>query len=171
MKTTSFKIVLLILLPLIASGQTVEELDKRNGFQDIQMASAVNDYEGLEYKKDIENEIFPEAKLYTAKKGFYQNIGNLKIYELEVLVYRDSIFLIRVVTDKDPMLYKGLKTAFGPPEFSMRTGKSSWDGKNVRLIYDDYSKKRMQMVYFSHLMVKKLKEDKKEAVQKMAEEF
>ncbi|MGK7390350.1 MAG: hypothetical protein ACNS60_08360 [Candidatus Cyclobacteriaceae bacterium M2_1C_046] len=153
------------------AAQNVAELDKRNGFQDIKMASAIKSYEGLEYKKDVENEIFPGAKLYVPKKGFYENIGELKIYDLEVLVYEDSIFQVTVITKKDRLLYKGLKTAFGEPEFSMRTGKSQWNGNKVRLIYDDHSKKKMEMIYFSHEMVKKLKKDKKEEIIQMSDEF
>ena len=167
---------LLIVLPLflssiITSAQNVNELDKRNGFQDIKMATFVKDYEGLEYKKDIKHRLYPSAQLYVAKKGFYENIGDLKIYDLEVLVYRDSVFQIKIITDKDPLLYKGLKTAFGVPEFSPRTGKSQWNGNKVKLTFDDHSKRKMEMVYFSHEMTKKLREDKQEEVEVMSEEF
>lgn len=163
--------ILFLFLSFHLTAQNVAELDKRNGFQDIKMASAIKSYEGLEFKKDVDNDIFPGAQLYVPIKGFYENIGDLKIYDLEVLVYKDSIFQVTVITKKNPLLYKGLKTAFGEPEFSMRTGKSQWNGHKVRLVYDDHSKKKMEMVYFSHEMVKKLKEDKKEEIIQMSDEF
>ena len=72
---------------LASYGQGVEELDRRNGFKDIKMTSLVSSYEGLEYKKDIEDEVFPNSKVYVPKKGYYENIGNIKIHELEVMSY------------------------------------------------------------------------------------
>lgn len=164
-----------VILFLIISGnllaQGSEELDRRNGFKDIKMASDVTAYEGLEYKKDIEDNVFPEAKLYTPKKGHYENIGSLKIYDLEVKVYKDSIFEIKVITEKDPNLYKGLKKAFGEPEFAYRSNQYYWQSERLKLSYSSHSNNRIEMVYRSYEMNEKLKEEKKQVVEEIVDDF
>lgn len=152
-------------------AQGGEALDKRNGFKDIKMVSLVTAYDGLEFSKAIEDEEFPDANLYTAKKGHYENIGSLKIYNLEVKVYKDSIFEIRVITEKDPKLYKGLKKAFGTPEFAYRSGKYYWKSKRLMLTYSSYSSNKIEMVYRSFVMKGKLKADKEEEVNDIVSDF
>jgi hypothetical protein len=152
-------------------AQSVEELDRRNGFQDIKMATPVDNYEGLELKKDIEDEVFPEAQLYVAKKGFYENIGSLKIYDLEVKTYKGHIFQIRIVTEKDPNLYKGLKKIYGEPKYAYRAAETQWNATNVRLSYNSHSKKKMEMIYYSNIMTQQLKEEKKQEVKEIADDF
>ncbi|MBL6447444.1 hypothetical protein JMN32_14090 [Fulvivirga sp. 29W222] len=168
-------VIRLTMLFLVISSsmfaQDVEELDRRNGFKDIKMASSITTYEGLEYKKDIEDKVFPEAKLYTSKKGYYENIGSLKIFDLEVKVYKDSIFEIKVITEKDPNLYKGLKRAFGEPKFAYRTNKYYWKSERLKLLYSSYSNNKIEMVYRSFLMNNKLKEEKQQVVEEIVDDF
>ncbi|ELR73657.1 hypothetical protein C900_02061 [Fulvivirga imtechensis AK7] len=161
----------LIFVNHITVAQDASELDKRNGFKDIKMASNVSAYEGLEFKKDIDDDTFPDAKLYIAKKGHYESIGTLKIYDLEVKVYNDSIFEIRVITEKDPNLYKGLKKAFGEPKFGYRTGYYHWTGEQLGLAYGSYSNNKIEMVYTSYVMNKKRKEEKKQVVEDIVDDF
>lgn len=164
-------IIALLLVGSAGFAQGVEELDRRNGFKDIKMASNVTAYEGLEFKKDIEDEVFPEAQLYTARKGHYESIGTLKIYDLEVKVYKDSIFEIKVITEKDANLYKGLKKAFGEPEFAYRANKYYWQTERLKLLYGSHSNNKIEMVYRSFLMSDKLKEDKKQVVEEIVDDF
>ncbi len=168
------KILILITLSgLLATGyaQDATELDRRNGFKDIKMTSDISTYEGLIYKKDIEDEVFAGAKLYIPKKGHYESIGNLKIHELEVMTYRDSVYRIRVVTEKDPNLYKGLKKAFGEPEYAYRSNHYYWSADNLRLSYVSHSKNKIEMEYFSYVMTRRVKEEKKKDVQDIADDF
>ncbi len=160
-----------MLLTTMAVGQDVSELDKRNGFKDIKLNTSVFDYTGLEYKKDIKDDLFPEAKIFVPVKGNYENIGSLKIYSLEVKTYRDSVFQIVVVTDKDPNLYKGLKAAFGEPEYHYRAGFYHWTTKRLRLSYTPYQKDKIEMKYESFLMRNKLKEDKQQVVEEIVSDF
>lgn len=165
---------IIIGLLLITSGvfaQGPEELEKKNGFQDIKMASLVTNYEGLEYKKNIQDEVFPEAKLYTPKKGYYESIGSLKIYDLEVKTYKDSIFEIRIITEKDPKLYKGLKKLFGEPKYAYIGNKYVWNAEHLQLAYSSYSNNKIEMVYISFLMREKLKKEKKQEVEDIADDF
>ena len=160
-----------ICMVIAGHAQGVEELDKRNGFKDIKMTSPVSSYEGLEYKKDVEDEVFANAKLYVPKKGHYESIGNIKIHELEVMTYKDSIYKIRVVTNKDPNLYKGLKKAFGEPEYAYRSNKYFWNTENLVLTYVSHSKSKIEMVYFSYVMQRRAKEDKKQVVEDIVDDF
>lgn len=162
----------LALLSSTASAQSLEELERRNGFKDIKLMSHASKYEGLELKKEgVENETFPNSTIYTAKKGFYDQIGNLKIFELEVFAYKDSIYQIHVVTEKDPNLYKGMKKLFGEPEFAYGSGKYYWSTDKLRLAYESHSKNKIAMTYFSYLMVEKRKMEKKQVVENIVDDF
>lgn len=161
-----------VLLPSsFVNAQSVEELDKRNGFKDIKMTALITDYEGLEFKKEIESEIFPKAYQYVPKRGFYQTIGGIKIFDLEVNTYDSAVYEIRIVTEKNPNLYKALKKNFGQPEYDYRGDKYYWKTDKLRLSYDSHSKTKIEMVYFSYLMTERLKEDKEEVVEDIADDF
>lgn len=164
--------LLIISLPVVSNAQGIEELEKRNGFKDIKLTSLVTDYEGLELKKEgVEDETFPNSTIYTPKKGYYETIGVLKIYDLEVYAYKDSIYQIKVVTEKDPKLYKGMKKLFGEPEYGYRSEVYYWASPILKLEYTSHSKNKIEMRYFSHLMVQKRKEEKKQVVEEIADDF
>ncbi len=164
--------LLFISIPAIVNAQGVEELEKRNGFKDIKLTSVVTEYEGLELKKEaVEDETFPNTTVYTPKKGYYETIGSLKIYDLEVYAYKDSIYQIKVITEKDPNLYKGMKKLFGEPEYGYRNEVYYWASPRLKLQYGSYSKNKIEMVYFSYLMVEKRKQEKKQVVEEIADDF
>ena len=164
--------LLIISLPVVSKAQGIEELEKRNGFKDIKLTSRVSDYEGLELKKDgVDHETFPNSTIYTPKKGHYESIGVLKIYELEVYAYKDSIYQIKVITEKDPKLYKGMKKLFGEPEYGYRSEVYYWSSPNLKLQYGSHSKNKIEMVYFSYKMVEKRKQEKKQVVEEIADDF
>ncbi|QSE98022.1 hypothetical protein [Fulvivirga lutea] len=165
-------LILLFSVSLSCSfAQTAAELDKRNGFKDIQVNTSVLDYEGLEFKKDDEHAYYKNIKVYVPKKDHYESIGSIKIHDLEVLTYKDSIFQITVITDKDPNLYKGLKSAFGEPEYNYRSKYHHWTGENLRLSYVPYQKDKLELTYTSFLMREKLKEDKEEVIEDIVSDF
>lgn len=135
------------------------------------MASKVTDYPGLNFKKSIKDNIYPDAGLYVAKKGSYQSIGRLKIFSLEVKTYKDEIFEIKVTTEKDPDLYQGLKKVFGEPEFSLVSNTYFWRSASVKLTYIANAKGKIEMVYTSIKMRDRLKADQKEVVDVISEDF
>lgn len=148
-----------------------KELDKRNGFKDIKLNSKASSYEGLEFKKDVNDKLFPEASLYMPKKGFYETIGGKKIHSLTVKTYRGDIFEIKVIINKDPDLYKGLKKNFGDPKYDLRKEEYYWSAEKLRLSYASLSKSKIVMTYFSFPMKAKLKEDKKKEIETIADDF
>jgi len=165
-------LLLVLFVPTMLSAQGLEELEKRNGFKDIKLVSSVSSYEGLELKKEeVDDETFPKSTLYTAKKGFYESIGKLKIYELEVLAYKDSIYQIKVITEKDPNLYKGMKKLFGEPEYAYGREQYYWNTDKLKLAYGSHSRNKIEMIYFSYLMVEKRKQEKKQVVEDIVDDF
>jgi len=165
----------LILALIIASCTTGfaqnAELDKRNGFKDIKLGSEAVSYDGLELKKSVEDRIYPEAELYVSKKGHYENIGPHKVHSLTAKTYKGEIFEIKVIIDKNSDLYKGLKKNFGDPKFDLRKDEYYWAGENLRLSYASLSKNKIVMTYWSYPMHQKLKDDKKKAIEDIADDF
>ncbi len=152
-------------------AQSVEELDKRNGFKDIKMATEVHQYQGLEYKEEIEDKLFKQLSVYTKKKGYYESIGSIKIYDVEVLAYNGEVYKIKVVTEKNPKLYGGLKKAFGEPTFSPRGDNYYWSTDKINLTFGNSAKTKLELIYTSHVMRKRLKKDKEEEIEDISEDF
>lgn len=173
MHNTSYFIFFLVFgfLANASSAQSVEELDKRNGFKDIKLATEVHQYEGLEYKEEIEDELFKQLSVYTKRKGYYESIGSIKIYEVEVLAYKGEVYKIKIITEKNPKLYGGLKKAFGEPTFSPRGDNYYWSTENLGLTFGNNAKTRLQLQYTSYVMKDRLKEDKKEEIEDIADDF
>jgi len=152
-------------------AQTTEELDKRNGFKDIKLATEVHQYEGLEYKEEIADELFKTLSVYVKKKGYYESIGSIKIHDVEVLAYKGEVYQIKVITEKNPKLYRGLKKAFGEPTFSPRGDNYYWSTDNLGLTFGNNAKSKLQLLYTSYVMKGRLKEDKKEEIEDISEDF
>jgi len=162
--------VFLILSTSVLS-QDLAELDRRGGFKDLKLTSDISQYEGLEFKKNIEDETFPGAQLYVNKKDFYTSIGTIKIHKLEVKCYKGKIYDINIIVDKDPNMYKGLEKSFGEPQYSVRAKAYYWSTENIRLLYRSYSKTKLEMGYYSYSMEKLRKKEKKDALENVVDDF
>ena len=159
------------LFGLSGYGQSPDELEKRHGFKDIRLESEVEAYPELEYKREIKDDVFPGAVLYVNKKGSYTDIGGIRVYDVEVKTYKGQIYEIRVVTDKDPNLRKGLDKAFGEAYYDFRSQAYIWNSKSVRLQFKPESKTRLELVYYSHAMEKVRKEEKKDKIEDVSDDF
>ena len=166
----SFTLVLCFIVS-VSLAQSTKELDKRNGFKDIKLATEIKQYEGLEYKEDITNEAFKKLSVYTKKKGYYESIGSIKIREVEVLAYKGEVYKITVITEKNPKLYNGLKKAFGEATFSYRNDNYYWSTDNITLTFGNKAKTKLKLEYTSHIMKRRLKEDKKEEIEDISQDF
>lgn len=158
---------------LFSQAQSVEALDEKNGFQDIMMLSSARNNTKLEFKKDVDHEkvLKSPVQYYEAAKGEYEKIGTVKVKSLEVWAYQDQIFQIRVETVQDPDLYKGLRQLFGKPNYSIREDLYYWSGEKLRLSYQAESKSRLELIYFSHYLDDILKQEKKEEINDIADDF
>lgn len=163
-------LALMVVSCSIAFGQNAE-LDRRNGFKDIKLNSQVSTYEGLEFKRAMEDRIFPEVDLYLAKKGYYETIGGKKVHSLTVKAYKGDVFEIKVIVSKDPDLYKGLKKNFGNPKFDLRKDEYYWSTEKLRLSYASLSKNKIVMTYWSFPVHQKLKDNKKKEIEAIADDF
>jgi len=165
--------ILFVLPAFFSLAQSSEALDEKNGFQDILMLSSARNNKKLEFKKDLDHEKVPlrQVQYYEAAKGEYESIGTVKIKSLEVWAYQDQVFQIRVLTEQDTDLYKGLRQLFGKPDYSIREDLYYWSGNKVRLSYRAESKSRLELIYFSQLLDDILKQEKKEEINSIADDF
>src|SRR5688572_17905480 len=116
---TSIPILLFLLILNYGFAQEAE-IDRRNGFKDIKMASHIDSVKGAIFKKDIKEKGHHPAKLYVIEHPDYQTIGEVKIEVIEVKTYKGLIYEILVVTEKDTRLMKGMENALGKPAYNVR---------------------------------------------------
>ena len=99
------------------------------------------------------------------------SIGTVPIQDLKVTVYNGEVYLIQVIIYKDPKMYGGLKKAFGPPKFSPVTNDYFWQSDSLKLVYRAFDKKQLEMLYRSFVIERKLKDEKKEEIEDIANDF
>lgn len=162
---------LLILLPVIALMAQENELDKRNGFKDIKLATHVDSVRGIKFKRDIKEKNGAEAKLYEVEHADYESIGEVKVKSIEIKAYKNLIYEISVVTDKDPRLMKGMESVLGKPVYNMREDSYNWAGKTMSLKFRSHAKKELELLYSSYIVYGKMKEDKSKKIDDIANDF
>ena len=160
-----------ILIGFTVMGQEMSELDKKGGFQDIKLMGKVEDLPGLEFKKKLRDKRFPGAKLYTNVKGQYGEIGSLKVHNVQVKSYKGMIYEIVVEAEKSIGLYRGLVTAYGEPKYSHRAQKNYWQGENIKLWYSIKGNSKILLEYYSLEMENVRKEEQKDNLQKVIDDF
>ncbi|MEN8123427.1 MAG: hypothetical protein ABFS35_24030, partial [Bacteroidota bacterium] len=165
----TFLIFLFTVLGFIGYAQSEKELDKRNGFKDIKLLSDITTYDGLEYTKPLKNN--PGHSIYKAKKGNYESIGDIDIYNLVVYAYKNQVYQINITTKKEEKLFRSLEKAFGKVNTSLITPNPYWDGENVRLIYIVIGSKKITLSYQSKKIRQIIASDKKKAVENLTTEF
>lgn len=176
---------LLVLLTMIYSGnqflyaqedteaeeEEKHELDRKGGFQDIKLNSNIEEYSGLEYKKDIKEDLYPGAKLYVSKKGSYTNIGKVEVHGVEVKVYKNQIYEIIVEMDKDPAIYQGLTRNFGDSKYNLVEKAYYWRTKNIRLYFKPRDRNRLVLEYYSYVMDRLRMQEIKQSYTDVSDDF
>lgn len=162
---------ILILFILNYSFAQEAEIDKRNGFKDIKMASHIDSVKGAIFKKEIKEKGHHPASLYTIEHPDYQTIGEVKIEEIEVKTYKGLIYEILVVTNKDTRLMKGMENALGKPVYNVRDESYNWVGKNVSLKFKSHSKNQLELQYGSKVVYKIMSEDKAKKIKDISGDF
>jgi hypothetical protein len=165
--------ILITLLFISASlsgySQKSNELDRRNGFKDLKILSDVTIYPGLEHWKDDKSK--PDHAIYRSKKGNYEKIGEVEISKMTVYTYRDLIYRLEVITDKDEKLFRSLEKAYGKINSSIAASYSFWEGENVRLNYETEGSKKIKLTYQSKQIKQIIALDKKKEVDSLSTEF
>ena len=158
-------------LMIISSSFAQEsELDKRNGFKDIKLASSIDSVKGAIFKKDFTHKGHP-AKLYEIDHPDYKAIGEVVINRIEVKTYNGLIYEILVITDKDERLMKGMERALGKATYNVRDESYNWSGKQVGLRFSSHSRSQLQLLYTSTVVINKMKEDKSKKIDDISGDF
>ncbi|NJM25510.1 MAG: hypothetical protein HC859_08495 [Bacteroidia bacterium] len=150
----------LLSLTAVALAQDITELDKRRGFKDIKLGASIDSVKGAKFKKDLKERDNATAKLYTVEHPDYETIGEIKVDKIEVKTYKDLLYEITVITDKDPRLMKAMENVFGPPQYDAKNVRYYWKTDQIVLSFESKSKHQLQLVYTHLVAYKKMKEDK-----------
>jgi hypothetical protein len=163
--------LLLVLCGVCAYGQETTELEKRNGFKDIKLGMMIDSVKGYKLKKQfLEKDEFP-AKLYTVEHPDYQRIGEVKVTKIEVKTYADLIYEISVITDKDIRVMKALESIYGKSDYDLKKETYFWKSDNIVLKFRSHSKNHLELLYVYFPVIKKMKVDKNQKVDDIANDF
>lgn len=166
------RVIFLFTLSLIVIGcygqQT--ELDRRNGFKDIKLASPIDSVKGATFKKDFKHNGLP-VKLYVIEHEDYSSIGEVKINQIEASTYKGLIYQLVVVTEKDTRLMKAMESVLGKPTYNVRDESYNWGGENVGLKFRSHSRNQLSLDYTSVVVARMMQEDKKQKVKDIANDF
>jgi hypothetical protein len=168
------KIILFVLSLVfcgVVSGQDLNELEKRFGFKDIRLESIPDSVKGAKLVKEFkEKEEFP-AKLYSVNHENYSKIGEVKVREIELKAYRDQIYEISVIADKDVRLMKALESLYGKADYDLKNETYFWKSDKLILKFRSAGRNQLELLYTSYAMHKLMKDDKKKKVDDIANDF
>lgn len=154
-----------------AWSQEETELDRKNGFKDLKLGMSIDSVKGYKLKKEFkEKEEFP-AKLYTVEHPAYANIGEVKVKSVELKTYKDLVYEIAVITDKDPRLMKALQSLFGKADYDPINETYFWRGKTMVLKFKAEGKNNLSLHYISYSIHQMMKQDKNKKVDDIANDF
>jgi hypothetical protein len=152
-------------------GQDLSELERRHGFKGIKLGMVIDSVKGFKLKKEFkERDQFP-AKLYEVDHSDYETIGEVKVKEIELKTYKDLIYEINVITEKDARLMKALETLYGKSDYDMKNETYFWKTDSLILKFKSEGKNKLQMLYVSYDIHKIMKEDKDKKVDDIANDF
>jgi len=152
-------------------SQDSAELARRNGFKSIKLGYPVDSVKGTEFKKDIKEKNEFDAKLYEVSHPEYSSIGEVKVREIELKTYKNLVYQIDVITNKDTRLMKGLVKSFGEPKYILTTDTYNWLAENLSLTFKNHSKNEIKLTYRCYPVLKMMLADKNKKVDDIAEDF
>lgn len=154
------------------NAQSLDELEKKHGFQDIILDTDISENPKLVYKKqiDLKKSEYP-IHVYVRSKGSYTNIGEVPIKDMEVKVYLQKIIEIRIITTKDTDIMKALKKLYGEPTFSVRSNAWEWQTEGVLLSLTSVGKKKLEIKYASRKLNQYIKDKKEEGIEDLSTDF
>jgi hypothetical protein len=160
-----------ICLVNICLGQDISELEKRNGFKTIKLQMIADSIKGIKLKKEFkEKDEFP-AKLYSVEDPSLTSIGEVKVDRIEVKAYKDLVYEISVVTQKDTRLMKALESLYGKAEYDIKNESYFWRSDNMVLKFKSHGRAHLELLYISYTVHKMMKTDKNQKVDDIANDF
>lgn len=164
--------IITLLASLVASGQDIAELERRNGFKDLKLGVPIDSIKGeKKMKKEFleRNEFI--AKLYTVDHPDYESIGEVPVNKVEIKTYKDLVYQIHVVADKDPRLMKALESIYGQAAYDMKRETYFWKGNTMVLKFRTFSRNQLEMIFSSYVVLQQMKDDKGKKVEDIADDF
>lgn len=157
---------------LRASAQNVAELERRNGFKDLKLQMHIDSVKGeKKFKKDLQEQDEFAAKLYSVEHPDYEKIGEIPVNRVEIKTYKDQVYQIDVVADKDPRLMKALESIYGSSAYDMKKETYFWKGNTLILKFRSLSRNQLEMTFTSYVILQKMKDDKGKKVEDIADDF
>ncbi len=164
-------LTLLLVISISTYAQDTAELARRNGFKSIKLGNHIDSVKETIFKKDIkEKNEFP-AKLYSVENPEYKSIGEVKVKRLELKTYKDFIYEIDVITEKDTRLMKGMIKSFGEPKYIIVTDTYNWVTASLSLTFKNHKKNEILLTYRCYPILKMMQVDKGKKVDVIAEDF
>ena len=156
----------------VAAGQDIAELERRNGFKDLKLGMHIDSVKGeKKLKKEFKEQGEFPSHLYSVAGADYESIGEISVKKVEVKTYKDLVYQIDVVTDKDPRLMKALESVYGIADYDIKRETYFWKGETLILKFQSYSRNQLAMVYSSYQILQRMKEDKGKKVEDIADDF
>ena len=168
------KFLLSLLLLIVTSNcicQNLGELDKRNGFKDIKLGSVIDSVKGFKLKKEFKERDEYPAKLYEVEHPDYERVGEVKVSKVELKTYKDLVYEINVIVEKDSRLMKALESLYGKAEYDMINETYFWKTDNLILKFKSEGRQKLQMLYISYRVHKLMREDKSKKVDDISNDF
>lgn len=163
---------LLIITGFAVTGQDIAELERRNGFKDLKLGMSIDSVRGeKKFKKDFKELNQYPAKLYAFEAPEYAKIGEIPVSKIELKTYKDLVYQIHVVTNKDTRLMKALESIYGGADYDMKQETYFWKGQTLILKFSSYSRNQLELIYGSYLIMNMMKEDKAKKVEDIADDF
>ncbi len=163
---------LLICKGFSVTGQDIAELEQRNGFKNLKLGMLIDSVKGeKKFKKEFKEQNQFVSKLYTFNHPEYVKIGEIPVSKIEFKTYKDLVYQIHVVTDKDPRLMKALESIYGAADYDLKKETYFWKGQTLILKFRSYSRNQLEMIYISYRVLSLMKEDKGKKVEDIAEDF
>ena len=165
---------IILLFVFVVNGvlaQDLIELEKRNGFKDIKLGISVDSIKVTKLKREFkERDEFP-AKLFDVENPAYEKIGEVEVKSVELKTYKDLIYEIQVVVDKDVRVMKALESLYGKSEYDMKSEIYFWKTPNLILKFGSHGKHHLELTYISFPIHKMMKDDKEKKIENIAEDF
>lgn len=160
-----------IWMALGVQAQDLAELDRRNGFKNLKLGTAIDSVKGATFKRDVkEKNEFP-AKLYEIENDDFKTIGEVKVKKVEVKTYKNYVYEIVVITNKDTRLMKGMEKSFGKPTYILVTDTYNWKTNNLSLTFKDHSRNELKLTYRCYPLLKMMLTDKGKKIDDIAADF
>jgi hypothetical protein len=152
-------------------SQDISELDNRNGFKDIKLGSTIDSVTGYKLQKEFKEKNEYPAKLYSVDNPEYEKIGEVKVNKVALKAYKDLIYEIKVVANKDSRLMKALESLYGKADYDVKNDTYFWKTENLILKFQSEGKNKLMLLYISYGLHRMMKEDKDKKVDDIANDF